>query len=439
MTDTATELPSEMTGITFQAYNILEVKRNIPLPKLRTKHRDVLVKVIYAGLCGSDIHPFTGREPGLAPNTIMGHELVGEVVGFGKDLLENEAVSMEGSPNPSMLSIGTTVVCPFTLNCGVCWPCSAGNTARCRKTALLGWKSKDDSSDSSIPDDGSNGNHGGQAEYVRIPFGDATLVPVPQHVDPKLALLTGDILSTAWYVCEQAGLTDPAKDVSSIAIIGLGPVGTLALLCACYIAETVVPRKKLRVVAFEPQQSRRDFAAAMLGVRKESNEGQSKQNGNDAEDPISVHFVDPTDQDAMRPIKELTEPSDIRTEPAFSAVCECVGLKATLQLAYDLCRVGGVISCVGVNTDAALPFSQDDLYNKNITYKVGRCDSGRLSRYLLDRLNMEAQDENLGHRKFLLSNAVRVVTHVLPLAEAASAYENFGKREPGWLKVYFKP
>jgi len=133
--------------------------------------RDAIVKVSMAGLCGSDLHPFFGREAGLDGRTIMGHEMVGEIVELG-------------STFDNGMKIGDRVFAPFSTHCGACFYCGIGLTSRCTEGDLFGWVQ-----------DG-NGLEGCQSEYVRVPIADSTLMLMPQGLSDKDALLLGDNFST---------------------------------------------------------------------------------------------------------------------------------------------------------------------------------------------------------------------------------------------------
>ena len=111
---------------------------------------DVIVKVELACICGSDLHVYFGREHGLDQGTVMGHEFVGVVVDTGKEV--------------RAVSTGDRVMSPFTTNCGACYYCRIGLTCRCEKGQLFGWVEHGE------------GLHGAQAEYVRVPLADSTLM-----------------------------------------------------------------------------------------------------------------------------------------------------------------------------------------------------------------------------------------------------------------------
>ncbi|MFL6202613.1 MAG: alcohol dehydrogenase catalytic domain-containing protein, partial [Thermoanaerobaculia bacterium] len=140
---------------------------------------DAIVRVRAAAICGSDLHVYRGLETGLDAGTVLGHELAGEVVEAGRGVARFRA--------------GDLVVSPFTTSCGVCFYCRLGLTGRCERGQLFGWVEE------------GRGLHGVQAEYVRVPLADSTLVAVPEGTPPELALFAGDILATGWFGAESAG------------------------------------------------------------------------------------------------------------------------------------------------------------------------------------------------------------------------------------------
>src|SRR5262249_55987672 len=160
-----------------------------------------IVQVERAGLCGSDLHVYHGRE---IPDegTIMGHELLGRVVHAG--------------PAARRHAIGARVVASFSTCCGRCFYCQHGLSARCLEGALFGWVSR------------GAGLQGAQAELVRVPHADATLLAVPDDLTADLALLLADVAPTGWPAARLAEIAP--GDV--VVVIGCGPVGLAAVVAA---------------------------------------------------------------------------------------------------------------------------------------------------------------------------------------------------------------
>jgi alcohol dehydrogenase len=191
---------------------------------------DAVVEVEAAGLCGSDLHPYLGREP-ARPGVVPGHEVVGRVAAVG--------------PAVAGVRVGDRVVVPFSLSCGACVRCQAGLTARCVHAALLGWGD---------PDPAGAVLHGGQAALVRVPMADGSLVRVGEALPAGAALLLADTLPTGWAAVAR-GEVGPG---AAVAVVGLGAVG----LCAIVAARA---RGAARVVGIDPVAGRR-AAAARLGA-----------------------------------------------------------------------------------------------------------------------------------------------------------------------------
>jgi threonine dehydrogenase-like Zn-dependent dehydrogenase len=108
-------------------------------------------------------------------------------------------------------------------------------------------------------------------------------------------------------------------------------------------------------------------------------------------------------------------------------VVEAVGSPEATRLAYELVRIGGTISAVGVHTETALAIAPGALYDKNLTYRAGRCPARALIERLLPLI---------AARRWPLEE---LVSHRLPLGDGPAAYAAFDRREPGWTKVVFRP
>ena len=197
-----------MYALTFGGQEIIEYS-TVGDPQLLGPS-DAIVKVTMAGICGSDLHVYHGRETGLDYGTVMGHEFTGIVEETGKDVKN--------------FKHGTKVLSPFTTSCGECFYCRIGLTCRCEKGNLYGWVEK------------GRGLHGAQATYIRVPLADSTLLPLSADLSEKKGLLLGDVFSTGFFCADNAAITE--KNV--YAIIGCGPVGLMTVLAAKHLgAETL--------------------------------------------------------------------------------------------------------------------------------------------------------------------------------------------------------
>ena len=172
--------------------------------------RDAIIKVTTTAICGSDLHIYDGYIPTMQKGDVLGHEFMGEVVEVGKD--------------NHRLKIGDRVVVPFTIICGECEQCRRGNFSVCERTnrnkhladtafghttaGLFGYTHL------------TGGYPGGQAEYLRVPFADATHIKVPDGVPDEKLLFLSDIFPTGW----QAALQCDIQPTDTVAVSMSGAV-----------------------------------------------------------------------------------------------------------------------------------------------------------------------------------------------------------------------
>lgn len=180
---------------------------DVPTPKI-VNDTDVIIKVTYSTICGSDIHISHGVYP-VEDGTVIGHEFVGEIVEVGSAVKK--------------FKVGDNVAANCISSCGECYYCKHGFTNHCENGGwLFGYKID-----------------GCQAEYVRAPYADNTLYKISENVDPRRVLFVGDILSTGYFGAER-GRIQPG-DV--VVVLGSGPVG----LCAMASARLFGPSKIIAV------------------------------------------------------------------------------------------------------------------------------------------------------------------------------------------------
>lgn len=348
-----------MFALTFQQIERLAYER-LEDPRL-DEPGDALVAVRLAGVCGSDLHVYHGREIGLDPGTAMGHEFVGEVVEVGKEV---------HSFRP-----GARITSPFTTSCGICELCRSGLTARCLRGQLFGWRQH------------GNGLHGAQAELIRVPLADTTLVEIPAGISPENALLAGDVLSTGYYCARQGGV----RPGTTVAVLGCGPVGLMAILAAGRLGAD-------RIFAIDRVAERLALAAGF------------------GAEPLDL--VAPEVEETLR---EATGGLGVEV------VLEAVGSPDSSRLALSLVRPGGTISAVGVHTASQFAFSPVAAYDKNLTYRIGRCPARRLMDTVLPWL-AEGEIDPSG-----------IISHRLPLSDGARAYEIFAGKLDSCTKAVLTP
>ena len=347
-----------MRGLVLTGIEQVELRDDLTAPSLETA-TDAVVEVHRAGLCGSDLHPYLGREP-VRFGVVPGHEVVGEVVAIG--------------PAVRRFAVGDRVLVPFTTSCGGCEPCVRGLSSRCVHGRLFGYGPADRPEVPAL--------HGGQAERVRVPLADGTLVAVPDGLRDVDALLLADNAPTGWYAAERAA----AVPGDAVAVVGLGAVG----LCTVAALRFLGGR---RIVAVDPVADRR-ARAEELGARTLA-----------PEDAEGLHAT-------------------------VAAVVEAAGTRAAQRLAFELLRPGGTLSVIAVQTDERFAFDPVEAYDRNLTVRAGRAPV----RSILDRLLPLVTTGDV-----VLPTDL-VLTHPgLPLEEGPDAYRRFAEREPGLVKAAFRP
>ncbi|KAF5834241.1 chaperonin 10-like protein [Dunaliella salina] len=359
-------LPTHMQALTFGGKEKI-VLSTVPTPQV-IRPEDVIVKVACAAICGSDLHPFHGREGGIGKNCTTGHEFVGTVVALGNNVKSHR--------------IGDRVASPFTTNCGGCFYCTIGATCRCshEQAGGFGWV---DDEQMLLPekDRKANALQGAHAEFVRVPLADATCVKVPDSITDEEAILLGDILSTAFFAAEN-GDVGPGK---AVVVVGCGPVGLLSILAAQQLGAS-------KVWAVDSIPDRLAMAAS-----------------------FGAETLNFKACDVLATVRAGTEGR------GADVALELVGTSQALRLGFDCIRPGGTLSSIGVNTDAAFPFSPQEAYGKQLTFKCGRCPARQFMEKLMPQLAASPPEARPPY--------TRVFTHRMHLHEGVEGYRLFNNRE----------
>jgi threonine dehydrogenase-like Zn-dependent dehydrogenase len=347
-----------MRGLTLDGVGLVSYRTDLPDPSVR-EAGDAVIAVRRAGLCGSDLHPYEGRET-VRFGVVPGHEVVGEVVATGAGVRRFRP--------------GDRVLVPFTTSCGACGPCRSDLSSRCAVGGLFGYGPSDDDTVPAL--------HGGQAELVRVPLADGTLVAVPAGMTDEQALLLADNFPTGWYAVERAGV-EPGDPV---AVVGLGAVGLCAVAAAFALGAGPV-------LAIDPVDGRRDRASALGAMTA-------------------------TPDHALAVAESMA---------GIGAVVDAAGPPAAQALAFSLVRPGGTLSIIAVQTADRLAFTPVDAYDSNLTVRVGRAPV----RSLLDRILPRVAAG-------LEVPAGAVITHPrVALEDGPALYRRFAAREPGLVKALF--
>jgi threonine dehydrogenase-like Zn-dependent dehydrogenase len=317
---------------------------------------DAIVAVRATAICGADLFPFHGMTPGFEAGTILGHEFAGEVVEVGAEVRSLEVG--QRVVNASMISDGT---CPY---------CLAGRVTQCAGRSLFGYSGVYPRLD------------GGQAELVRVPQADRALRPLPEEVTDEAAVFLADILPTG----HAAVVRGDVAPGDTVAVVGCGPVGLMALLCARGVAD--------RVLAVDGVPERRRIAEA-----------------------LGAEPIDPAD--AAEAVTAATD--GVGADVVIEAAGSPGGLDASLRLA----RGRGVVSVVGAHFEPDYPLDNALMFERELTLRFSIGDPTADGGLLLDRLASGDLDPT------------PVVTHRLALDEAAEAYRLFDSREA--TKVVLHP
>lgn len=309
-----------MKAVVFKGPHLVAIEDR-PVPKIK-ELTDIIVKVIYTALCGSELHVFRGHQPSPT-GFIMGHEFTGTVEETGSDVRNFKK--------------GDQIVSPFTVSCGECFYCKQGYSSRCAKVALFGTAGLD----------------GAQAEYVRVPLADSTAMKAPEGIADNALVLMADIFPTGYFAASNAFKDLKKEQVSeaTVVLVGCGPVG----LCALINAENYKPK---HLLAVDSIQSRLDLAKS-LGA-----------------EPWNFQ----TDREGLdKRVKELTDGR------GADVVIEVVGMSPALKMGFELLRPWGIISSVGVH-NAEIPWSGNQAYGKNLRIQMGRCPVRSIFPQALDML-----------------------------------------------------
>ncbi len=358
-----------MKALVLEAPERLVYHSGLPDPRIE-QPTDVIVAVHRAGICGSDLHPYLGRES-TAAGTIPGHEFVGEVVAVGSRV--------------EHLRTGDRVFSPFTTSCGDCFYCRRGLSARCPQGQLFGYLPPEGTAESC------EGLQGAQAEFVRVPLADSTLLPLSPSLSPEEALLLGDNFTTGYFCAKSASI----KPGDLVAVVGCGAVGLCAIVAARFF-------QAADVIAVDPVAARQRRAQE-LGAKPALPE------------------------QAVASVRDLT---DAKGSLGADVVLEAVGSPAAQKLAFQLVRPGGTIVAIGVHTSEHFAFSPTAAYDKNLTYRAGRCPVRSLLEEVVPLV--EAGELNIP--------TASVVTHPrIPLCKGPAAYRMFQERRDDCVKVLLDP
>jgi alcohol dehydrogenase len=328
--------------------------QEVPKPDIAAD-TDAIVRIDATTICGTDLHILKGDLPAVAKGRILGHEGVGTVESVGTGV--------------KTVKVGDRVLVSCVSVCGTCRFCRQGRPGQCLGGGgwILGYMID-----------------GTQAEYVRVPFADASTYPVPDGAADEDILMLADILPTGYEVGVLNGNVRPG-DV--VAVVGAGPVGLSAIMGSRLFSPS-------HIVAIDLADSRLEAA---------------KQFGADV-------TVNNSREDAMEVVHSLTDGL------GADVTIEAVGVPGTFELAVQLSRPGGRIANIGVHGKPAT-LHLEDQWTRDITITTGLVDA-----YSTPTLLRLLTSHHIDAGKF--------ITHHFALDEFDAAYDVFGRAaDTGALKV----
>lgn len=376
-----------MKAITYHGLHDVRVDE-VDTPDLQ-RPTDAIIRVTKTAICGSDLHLIHNLVPRVTKGMPIGHEAMGIVEAVG--------------PGVKRFQRGDRVVVAFPVACGQCFYCQHQHYSLCDDAVA-------DGENSGIFGYGElyGGYPGGQAEYLRVPWADVGLLPVPESMTDEEVLFLSDILPTGWFGC-QAGGVDKGDDV---VVMGCGPVGLMAMQSAWL-------QGAKRVFAVDHLEYRLAAAESLCGAV-----------------PINLK-----EGNVAEAVKERTDGK------GADVAVDCVGLEATMSTwdrietalkldagsitaltqAIEAVRRGGSIGVVGVYGGRNNQFPFGEIFAKGLRIQGGQAPVQRYWSELLDhvregRLHPDA-----------------IITHRLKLEEGPHGYKIFDHKEDHCIKVVLEP
>lgn len=379
------------------AYDV-RVER-VPDPVLLERD-DIILRVTATAICGSDLHLYRGKVPGMERGDILGHEFMGIVE--------------ETGPGVTRLQRGERVVVPFTIACGDCFFCQRSLHAACENTnpgrgAILNKKQTRPGAGLFGYTHLYGGYAGGQAEFVRVPKANVGPLPVRAALADEKVLFLSDILPTGY----QAVLNAEIGPGASVAILGAGPVGYMAAACARLLGAE-------RIFMVDHHPYRLEFARLQYGVEP--------INFDHHEDPAEI-IIAATDGHGVDATIDAVgfEAKGSAVETVLTNLKLEGSSGKALRQAIAATRRGGVVSVPGVYAGFIHGFLFGDAFDKGLTFKMGQTHVQRYMPRLLEHIEHgELQPEI-------------IISHHLPLSDAARGYEIFEKKTNDCRKVVLTP
>ena len=379
-----------MKAVTFQGAKDVQVK-NVPDAKIE-KADDIVVRITTTAICGSDLHIYRGAVP-TRKGFVIGHEPMGIVEEVGPDVTK--------------VKKGDRVVIPFNISCGECYYCKNEMESQC-----------DNSNENPALDSGAYFGYterygdfpGGQAEYLRVPYGNYLPFKIPEscELEDESLLFLSDVLPTAYWSVEHAGV----KKGDTVIVMGSGPIGLMTQQFAWM-------KGAKRVIAVDHLSYRLEHA-----VRNNK---------------VEAFNLDEHD-DIGKYLREVTN-------GGADVVIDCVGMDGKMsameKLGQKLKLQGGTLSALEASKDAVRKFGTimltgvygsnynmfplGNIFERNLTIKTGQAPVVHYMPMLYDMIVKGDIDPT------------QIITHRVPLDQASEAYRIFHDHEEESIKFVLKP
>ncbi len=377
----------------------------VPDPVLK-EPTDAIIRTTTTAICGSDLHLYEVLTPFMTEGDILGHEPIGIVEEVGEQVTH--------------IRPGDRVVIPFNISCGHCYMCERNLQSQCETTqvrdqdkgaAFFGYTKLY----GQVP--------GGQAEYLRVPQAHYGPIKVPEGPSDERFVYLSDVLPTAW----QAVAYGDVKPGSTVAVIGLGPIGQMSARVAAHVGA-----RKVIGVDLVPERLAlaRKYGIETVDVSK-GNVGDAIRDLTDGRGADTV--IDAVGMEAHgAPLgKAAHQLVGMLPKPLAAAMTERGGVDrlSALHSAIDMVRRGGTISVSGVYGGMVDPMPMMQMFDKQLTIRMGQAN---VKRWVDDLMPLVTGDDDpLGVED--------LATHRLPLSEAPGAYQMFQRKDDGAVKVLLAP
>jgi S-(hydroxymethyl)glutathione dehydrogenase/alcohol dehydrogenase len=378
-----------MKAVTFQGIKRVEVKK-VPDPKIKKKD-DIIVRITSSAICGSDLHLIHDMIPNVQQDYIIGHEPMGVVEEVG--------------PEVKKVKKGDRVVIPFNISCGHCFYCEHGFTSMCDNSnphgesgAFYGYSET------------FGGYPGGQAEFLRVPYGNFTPFLIPENCelpDEKLVLMS-DAMATAYWSVVNAGVSSG----NTVIVLGCGPVGLLAQkFCWMFGASRVIA---VDYIDYRLKHAKDHNQVEIVNFELHNNTGEYLRDLTHGGADIVIDCVGMDGK--MTPLEFVASGAKLQS-----------GALGGFVMATQAVRKCGIIQVTGVYGGRYNGFPFGDIMNRNITIRTGQAP---IIPY------METLYQLLADNKIDPSD---IVTHRLPLDDAEHGYHAFDTKTEDCIKVILKP